>query len=156
MRVCFSRNFDKYNFKNNDRFIQIRVTLYFNATILFVFETIEFEIFKFTHARENLSRQFSISILATFLFSILENLFNFLQFSNIVKNILSFVELTIESYQIFRKLRTNEDFYFEKVLIWKNHKSYFFSNLEILNRVFVFDFLSLHDHLFEKTSNCYL
>ena len=40
----------------------IHVTSYLNATISSVFETIEFEIFKFTHARENLSRKFSISI----------------------------------------------------------------------------------------------
>ena len=42
--------------------IQIRITSYFNTTISFAFETIEFEIFKFIHVRENLSRQFSILI----------------------------------------------------------------------------------------------
>ena len=62
MRACSSRNFDKCSLKSSDRFIQTRVTSYLNATISFAFETIEFEIFKSTHARESLSRQFSILI----------------------------------------------------------------------------------------------
>ena len=62
MRACSSRNSDEYNFENNDRFIRIRITSYFNATTLFAFKSIKFEIFRFTHARENLSRQFSILI----------------------------------------------------------------------------------------------
>ena len=112
MRVCFSRNFDKCNFKSNNRLIQIRITSYFNATILFVFETIEFEIFKSTHVRENLSRQFSISILATFSFSIFEDF----SLENTVKSISSSIALTIDSFQSSRKSKTNEDLYFEKVL----------------------------------------
>ena len=39
-----------------------RITSYLNATISFAFKMIKFEIFKSTHARESLSRQFSISI----------------------------------------------------------------------------------------------
>ena len=62
MRSFSSRSSDKCNLKSSDRFIQTRVTSYLNATISFAFETIEFEIFKSTHARGNLPRQFSILI----------------------------------------------------------------------------------------------
>ena len=49
-------------FQKQWSFHTIHVTSYLNATIIFVFETIKFEIFKSTHARESFSRQFSISI----------------------------------------------------------------------------------------------
>ena len=38
MRACFSRNFDKCNFENNNRFIQIRITSYFNANDFICFQ----------------------------------------------------------------------------------------------------------------------
>ena len=60
MRSFSFRDFDKCNFANKCDFIQSRITLYFNAMIIFAFKSIKFEAFESTHARENLSRQFSI------------------------------------------------------------------------------------------------
>ena len=48
--------------KNNCDLIQTRITSYFNATISFAFKSIKSKAFESTHARENLSRQFSISL----------------------------------------------------------------------------------------------
>ena len=61
IRSFFSRDFDKCNFVNKCNFIQNRITSYFHAMILFVSKSIKFEIFKSTHIREIVSRQFSIS-----------------------------------------------------------------------------------------------
>ena len=57
-----SRSLGKCNSKSNCKFdfIQSRITSYFHAMILFAFKSIKFEAFESTHARENLSRQFSI------------------------------------------------------------------------------------------------
>ena len=57
-----SRNLDKCNSKNNCKFnfIQNRITSYFHATISSASKSIKFETFESTHARENVSRQFSI------------------------------------------------------------------------------------------------
>ena len=92
-------------------------------------------------------------------FSILEGLFNSLQFSSIVKSILSSVGLTVESYQMPRELRTNEDLYFERALTWRSHKSYLFSNPPTSRSsrpCFVFYLCPFHDHSFEGASDCYL
>ena len=50
-KSLFSRNLDKCSFKNNCKFdfIQIRITSYFNAMILFAFKLIKFETFASTH-----------------------------------------------------------------------------------------------------------
>ena len=72
MRSSSSKILDKCNLKSNCDFIQFRITSYFNATILFAFKSFKFEAFESTHARENLSRQFSIllsiSSISTFSF----------------------------------------------------------------------------------------
>ena len=155
MRACSSRSSDKCSLKSSDRLIQTRVTSYLNTTILFAFETIEFEIFKSTHARGNLSRQFSISILTTFPFSILEDL----SLEDTAKSISSPIDLAVDSSQSSRESRTNEDLYLEGVLVWRSLKSYLFSN-SLTSRnsksCFAFYLCSLHDHSFEEASDCYL
>ena len=116
MRACFSCNSDKCNLQSNDYLIQTRVTSYLNVTILFAFETIEFEIFKSTHARENLSRQFAILIhFSIFRFS---TLFNSFQFADVVKSISSSIYLAVDSHRSSRELKAVK--YSWKSLLWRS------------------------------------
>ena len=103
LRSFSLRSSDKCSLESNCTFelIQIRITSYLNATISFAFETIEFEIFKFTHARENLSRQFSILI--HFSISRFSTLFNSLQFADVVKSISSSICLAVDSHRSSRE-----------------------------------------------------
>ena len=155
MNSFFSKNFDKCNrdsnFKNKCNFIQRRITLYFYAMITSVFKSIKFETFESTHVRENVSRQFSISrwfsISFIFFFSRFVSMRFFFRhfrvhflFANIVKNVSSFIDLSIESRQVSQKLKAMKyswrraievsllfillwksiDFFLKKSLLWKS------------------------------------
>ena len=63
MRSLSSRDPDKCNFRSNCKsdFMQIRITSYFNATLLSASKSVKSETFESTHVRENVSRHFSIS-----------------------------------------------------------------------------------------------
>ena len=114
--------------------IQTRITSFLNATASSAFETAEFEVFRPTHARGSLPRQFSVSVLVTSSFSILEGL----PLKGIVKGILPPVGLTVGPNQMPRVLGTNGDLCFGGVLAWRSHKSYLFSNPGVLDRVLFF------------------
>ena len=107
------------------------------ATISFVSKTIQFETFAFTYVCENVSRQFSISlrsisfIIIFFRFVSIRFFFRHCRvhflFANIVKNILLFIDLSIESCQMFQKSKTIKyswkcviDVSFLFILFWKN------------------------------------
>ena len=62
MRSFSLRDSGKCNSENNCKsdFIQSRITSYFHAMITFAFKSVKVEAFESTHARENVSRQFSI------------------------------------------------------------------------------------------------
>ena len=62
MRACSPRSSGKCSLESSGRLIQNRITSYLNATTLPAFETAEFEVFRPTHARGNLPRQFSVLI----------------------------------------------------------------------------------------------
>ena len=64
MRACSPRSSGKCSPESSCTFglIQTRITSYLNATASPAFETAEFEVFRPTHARGNLPRQFSVLI----------------------------------------------------------------------------------------------
>ena len=143
LRSFSSRNFDKCNLESNDRFIQIRITSYLNATISFAFETIDFEIFKSTHARENLSRQFSILIhFLIFRFSTISStLFNFRTLSRTFYHLLNWQLNHIQCLESWERMKIFilKEYWFEEVL-----KVLCFSNLSLVT-LFLWE-----SHYFER------
>ena len=152
MRSFSSRSSDKCNLKSSDRFIQTRVTSYLNATISSAFETIEFEIFKSTHARENLSRQFSILIhFSISRFSMISQSSSICRrrqehfVTHLSSNWFTSIASRVEEISVLREYWSEE---VTKVICFRIQK---FQNV-----LFCFYFFrSLHDHSFERTSDCY-
>ena len=62
LRSFSLRSSDECSLESSDRLIQTRITSYLNAATSPVFETVKFEVFRPTHARGNLPRQFSVLI----------------------------------------------------------------------------------------------
>ena len=127
--------------------VQIRITSYLNATISSVCKTTEFEIFRSTHVRENLSRQFSISILATSSFSILDTL----QLSSVLEHRQEHSVIRWSDSWIISNVSRVENEWRSLLwerLIWRSLKSSLFSNLSLVI------LLLWRSHYFEKVLEC--
>ena len=146
MRACSSRSSDKCSPKSSDR-IQTHVTSYLNATASPAFETAKFEVFRPTHARGNLPRQFSISILATSPFSILGTL----QLSPVLEHRQGHsVTRWPDSWIISNASRVENEWrsLLWGRLTWRSLKSSLFSDLSLVT------LLSWRSHYFEGVLEC--
>ena len=173
MRVIFSKISDKYNFANKCNFIQNNITLYFHAMITFVFKSIKFETFAFTHVRENVFRQFSIFhfiSFTSFFFRFLKIFRSFSVCKHCQKRfvIYWFIDWVtsnvtkIENNKIFMKMRYWRFVFFRFVL--KKYWFFYFEKVIILKKstcclfvccLFVhFFYQSLIDHDLKKHKSC--